>query len=64
MKRLINVYLLTGDVLELEVKADTDEAACRAAEVKAKRALLQGIRHNHNGLRLYPPHQIQYIEIR
>lgn len=64
VKRIIKVFLMTGDVLELEVKAETDEAACRAAEAKAKKALLQGLRHNHSGLRLYPAHQIKYIEIR
>jgi hypothetical protein len=64
MKRLIKVYLLTGDVLELEVQADTDEAACRAAKAKAKKALQTGVRHNHDGLRLYPAHMIKCIEIR
>lgn len=64
MKRIIKIYLLTGDVLELEVRAETEEAVCRKARQKAHKALQQGVTHNHSGLKLYPPHMIKYIEIR
>ena len=60
----ITVYLQTGDNLVLEAKGDNEEHACLAAVLKAKKAIKQGVQHNSNGLRLYPPHMIKYVEIK